>query len=331
MSNPPNTSRALVQKLPIQFSWFANGLIALVVGAAFIGLSVAPTHAAEPFISIKWKKNVVGSGKIVEVTRAVPAFDQIIAKDGLRVVLRQSASQKVVVKADDNIEPLIETTVTGSTLTLRPKPNASMSVREAIIIAVDYVQLNALKTTDGVSADLDAIKGANFKASVSDGSALRVADVTASDFELKVNDGASATLTKVSAAVSHSYSVSDAGNLTITSIAGGQASAVVSDGAKMTLRGVDLKAIDVQVSDGASAKIEGSASQQSFNVSDGAIIDTQKLDGQFARVRASDGGVMKLGKVQSLDVDARDGSVIRYTGEPTVNQKLADSAKVRKL
>jgi Putative auto-transporter adhesin, head GIN domain len=331
MSTVPNRSLASLQNTHAKFPLSSSGFAAFALAASFIGLSNTPTHAADSFISIKWGKSVAGSGKIVEVKRTVPAFDHVIAKDGLRVVLRQGASQKVVVKADDNIEPLIETTVSGNTLTLRPKPNASFKTREGITVSVDYVQLSSLAVSDGVSADIDAIKSTKFSAHARDGSALRVADVTASDFELKVNDGASATLAKVSAASTHSYKVSDAGSLTINSIIGEQVNAVVSDGAKMTLRGVDLKAIDVKVSDGASANIEGNASQQSFSVSDGASVDTQKLDGQFARVRASDGGAMKLGKVQSLDVDARDGSVVRYSGEPTVTQKMGDGAKLRKM
>ncbi len=331
MSTAPYRQRASFQNKSTKMMLLAKAFTAFVLATSLIGLGIVPTYAADSFISIKWGKNVVGSGKIVEVTRPVPMFDHVVAKDGLRVVLRQGAAQKVVVKADDNIEPLIETTVTGNTLTLRPKPNASFKTREGIIVNVDYVQLNSLAVSDGVSADMDAIKGAKFIAHAHDGSSLLVAEIAANDFELKVNDGASATLAKVSGAANHSYKVSDAGSLIVNAIAGSQVSAVVSDGAKMKLHRVDLKVIDVQVSDGASANIEGNASQQSFSVSDGASVDAQRLEGQFARVRASDGGAMKLGKVQSLDVDARDGSVVRYSGEPTVTQKMSDGAKLRKM
>jgi hypothetical protein len=331
MSMEPTPPQISAQNRFLKRSTFFSVSIALVASITVSALGSVSANAADSFISIKWGKSIVGSGKIVEVVRTVPSFDQVVAKDGIRVILRQGAAQKITVKTDDNVEPFVETAVTGSTLTLRPKPNASLNIREAIIINVDYVQLNSLTTSDGVSADLDAVKGASFSARVSDGSALRVADVTANDFELKVNDGASATIAKVSGAGTHRYKISDAGNLSINAMVGGQVNASVSDGAKMTLRGVDLKSIDAQVSDGASASVEGVAAQQIFNVSDGASLDTQKLEGQSVRVRASDGGVVKLGKVQSLDVDARDGSVVRYSGEPTVMQKISDGAKLRKM
>jgi hypothetical protein len=301
--------------------------VALWISASLIAIAAIPAQAADSWMSIKWGKTIVGSGKIAEVSRSIPAFTQLVAEEGMRVVLRQGAVQKVVVTADDNVEPLVETAVTGSTLKLRLRPNTSIKIRDAIVITIDYTTLSSVAASDGVSVELDAAKGASFTATASDGSALRIAEVSATAFELTVNDGASATINRATTGASHRYKVSDAGNLTINSVVANQLNATVSDGAKMMLRGMDVKWFDVEVSDGA----EGAAQQQSIKVSDGASANIEKLEGQFARVRASDGGAVKIGKVQSLDVDVRDGSVVRYSGEPKLTQHVGDGAKLHKM
>jgi hypothetical protein len=316
--------------VPKKKAWI-TACVALWISASLIAIAAIPAQAADSWMSIKWGKTIVGSGKIAEVSRSVPAFTQLVAQEGMRVVLRQGAVQKVVVMADDNVEPLVETAVTGSTLKLRLRPNTSIKIRDAIVIVIDYTTLSSVAASDGVSVELDAAKGASFIATASDGSALRIAEVSATAFELTVKDGASATINRATTGASHRYKVSDAGNLTINSVVANQLNATVSDGAKMMLRGMDVKWFDVEVSDGASSSAEGTAQQQSVKVSDGASANVEKLEGQFARVRASDGGAVKIGKVQSLDVDARDGSVVRYSGEPILTQHVGDGAKLRKI
>lgn len=311
---------------------FMCGALLVAALPVVIASTIAPAPArADPLISIKWGKTVVGSGKTVEVVRPLPAFDQVEARDGIRVVLREAATQKVTIKADDNIEPLIETTVENNTLMVKPRSKTSMRTQNTMIVMIDYVQLKSLAVNDGVSADLDAAKGALFSARVRDGSSLKIANVSANDMELKVRDGASATIEKVSGARAHTYTVADAGNLKVFALSGGQVSAVVSDGAKISVSGVALRLLDIKVSDGASANAQGSAQQQNFRVSDGASADMEGLSGQTARAFATDGSSLKIGKVQTLDVDVSDGSTVRYGGEPVLTQNVRDGGRLKRL
>lgn len=301
----------------------------LPVIAAF-ALAATPAAAGSGF-SFTWGKAVQGSGKTVETQRNVATFDRVHVADGIEVVLRQAAVQKVTVKADDNLEPLIETQVEGSSLKVKIKPNSSISTRNPMLVSIDYVQLNALSINDGVKAELDAVKGAAFDARANDGSNLRLGDVTVTDFSIKVQDGSRATVGNVRASSIQRFSVADGASLTIESASGDRAMLSVADGAHATVRTMDVKVFEASVADGARADVAGVAVQQTYSLADAASVDAQKLRGTSARARASDGSSLRLGQLLTLDVDANDGSTVRYTGDPTITRRVRDGASLKKI
>jgi len=311
---------------------YSAGLVGSVVVAVFVGLATVATPAsAQPGFSFSWGKSTVGSGKIVEVSRSVVEFDRVVAADGLRVVLRRSAEQKLTIKADDNIAPLVETMVEGGTLKLRMRRNVDIRTSCTITVNVDYKTLNALSLSDGVYADLDALKSAAFKVVVRDGSKLQLTEASVNDFELSVKDGSTATLGKVVSTVSQRYTVSDGARLTVDSASGERVSLSVKDGASASLRALDTKALELAVADGARADVTGVAQQQTYALADAATVNAVKLRGSAASVRASDGSSLKLGLVQTLDADLQEGSSVSYTGAPVISKRLRDGATLRRL
>ena len=286
---------------------------------------------ADTVISFNWGKGIQGSGKSVEVQRAVPAFDSVSVQDGIRVVFRQSVEQKLTIKADDNIEPLVEARVDGTTLKLKMRPRSSFRTTHPVMVSLDYKQLNTLSLSDGAHGDLDVVKTATLMVSVNDGAQLRINEASVSAFDLSVKDGSSANIGKVLNAATQRYRVVDGAKLTVDNASGDRISISVQDGARMTLRALDTKAIDVSVADGARAEVAGTAQQQTYALSDAASIDAQRLQGATAQVRASDGSVLKLGLVQTLNADVQDGSSVRYTGDPAITKRLRDGATIKRI
>ena len=309
-------------------------IIVYVVAEMFVVATLVASASqvhAETVISFNWGKGIQGSGKSVEVQRAVPAFDSVSVQDGIRVVFRQSVEQKLTIKADDNIEPLVEARVDGTTLKLKMRPRSSFRTTHPVMVSLDYKQLNTLSLSDGAHGDLDVVKTATLMVSVNDGAQLRINEASVSAFDLSVKDGSSANIGKVLNAATQRYRVVDGAKLTVDNASGDRISISVQDGARMTLRALDTKAIDVSVADGARAEVAGTAQQQTYALSDAASIDAQRLQGATAQVRASDGSVLKLGLVQTLNADVQDGSSVRYTGDPAITKRLRDGATIKRI
>ncbi len=305
---------------------------ALSLWLVTIGIMAAPTPVyADKGFSISWGKSIQGSGKTVEVARTVPAFNRISAQDGIQVILRRATAQKLTVKADDNIEPMVETVVESDMLKLRIRPRTSIRLNNAITVSIDYTQLNAVALKDGAQADIDPVKGAAFSATVKDGAQLRMPEVDVTELDVSVSDGGSARVGNVTAASVQRYRVSDGARLTVERAVGDRVMMTVQDGARMSLRSAETRLVELSVSDGAHADIAGVAQRQIYALSDAASVDASKLQGASAQVRASDGSSLKLGVLQTLNAEIADGSSVRYTGEPAITQRLRDGASLKRM
>ena len=321
------------QLTPIVFRLPATLITLAAIAFAFTFSLAAAPASAESHITWSWGsgKTVRGSGNVVEQPVVAAAFDKVVAQDGIRVVLRRGASQKVLVKTDDNLLPLVEAKVDGASLLLRMQPKTSASTKSGVVVTIDYTSLRALSLKDGARGELDAASGNAFRATITDGAALTIAEASASDFELSVSDGARATVVKATAVASQRYKVVDGARLSVDAATGDRVTISVADGASASLNSVNIKTIDASVSDGAHLEVAGVAQQQDFSLADGAAINALRLQGNSARARSIDGSALKLGVVQTLSAETLDGGSIRFAGDPalTINSRIGGS--VRKI
>jgi hypothetical protein len=138
------------------------------------------------------RESVTGSGHVVTETRNVSGFDRIAVHGALQVVLRQSGKEGVEVKADDNLQPLIETKVVGGTLEVGPKSNSSYSTRNAIEVTVDFVNLRALDVGGAVDVSGKGVKTSALSVMLGGSGDVKLPDLQAAS--VKIHVGGSGTL-----------------------------------------------------------------------------------------------------------------------------------------
>ncbi len=85
-----------------------------------------------------------GNGRSGTETRPTPAFDAILANTALPVTIVAGPTTSVVVTTDDNLLPLVRTTVTGSTLvidqvaSIQPRTASSVTVRVPTLASLEH-------------------------------------------------------------------------------------------------------------------------------------------------------------------------------------------------
>ncbi|KAA3440550.1 head GIN domain-containing protein [Rufibacter hautae] len=89
-------------------------------------------------------QSVEGNGNITTQTRSVGSFDKLRVSGGFEVVLTQGTAEGLKLEAEDNILPLIESTVENGMLTIKTKPN---SIRNAKRLKA-YVTVRSLKALE---------------------------------------------------------------------------------------------------------------------------------------------------------------------------------------
>jgi hypothetical protein len=94
-------------------------------------------------LTVNSPKIVTGSGVVASETRHVSGFDAIQLAGSADVTISFGDSESVIVEAEDNILPLIETVVSGGELIIKWKPMTSVADTEPVRVTVTMKSLNA--------------------------------------------------------------------------------------------------------------------------------------------------------------------------------------------
>jgi len=119
-------------------------------------------------------KTIVGSGNVKTETRQIAGkFDQVRSERGLDVIIIQSDVASVVVEADDNLLPKIETKLEGNTLVITSEFNSytnvaskKITVSMPTIVGLDAESGSNLKTKGNIRTekmDLSTSSGASME------------------------------------------------------------------------------------------------------------------------------------------------------------------------
>lgn len=114
---------------------------------------------------------VTGSGRVITEARRVGDFVAIDCSGSVDVEVRQGATTSVQVRGDDNIVPLIETSVEngrdGPTLQVRAKRGASYSTRVGLKVLVATPRLVALVNSGSGDIRIEALATPSLRISLS--------------------------------------------------------------------------------------------------------------------------------------------------------------------
>ena len=91
---------------------------------------------------------VRGSGNVISEDRPVSGFNGVSAHNSIVVLLNQEDETSVVVEAEDNIVPLIETEVVDGVLIVDVAGGRSLNNSEPVRVIVGIVDVSSLDATD---------------------------------------------------------------------------------------------------------------------------------------------------------------------------------------
>ena len=148
-----------------RFAHAAAGAVVLLA-AAIVAL---PDQAAAASV---WTvdsggRRVDGSGKVAEEARALTPFTAVVVTGPVEVRMKAADSERVVVRADDNIVPLIETRVDdGGRLVIGVKDGASFRTRNRMSAEVSFRELSSVLISGSGDLRADRVKASIFETTI---------------------------------------------------------------------------------------------------------------------------------------------------------------------
>ena len=133
---------------------FARFLVLIASSALLFGCTV--NFGSNP-------NTTVGSGKVVTESRTISGVNAVVATGSGTLVVEQGDVESLTITADDNILPLLTSTVLGGKLTLGTRPNSSFSTRSDIVYKVTVKTLNEVGISGSANGTVTGVKADTFK------------------------------------------------------------------------------------------------------------------------------------------------------------------------
>jgi len=167
-----------------------------VTAAAVLAAFAIPVPARALTITVvnDGASTVVGSGKEVSVARKVGAFSVLRLDSSVDVHAHQGAAPAVVVMADDNIEPLVETAVEGDALVVRLKKGSSFRTNHKMIVDVTFTALTGSQQRGSGDLHIDRLSGPRFESSIAGSGDLHIDSAQLGSFALSIAGSGDVTI-----------------------------------------------------------------------------------------------------------------------------------------
>jgi hypothetical protein len=136
--------------------------------------------------------HIRGNGKVVKEERNLSGFEAITVSNGIDVQITQDTFEKVVVEADENIQKVLKTVVSGGKLKIYLEEGVYHAEKMKV-----HVTLKQLKSLEGNSGSdvksANGIKSENLKIHASSGSEVKM-EVLCGQLTLESSSGSELTV-----------------------------------------------------------------------------------------------------------------------------------------
>jgi len=280
----------------------------LLIGALCLAAALSGCGAAGWWV-------VVGSGVVAEQVVDLSGFTSVSAASGFSVEIAKGDAFAVVVRADDNVIPLVRATLEGDQLVLGLEPGLSYWTT-VLHASVTMPELRGLSCSGGVTASVgDGFStDRTLSVALSGGSRLTMASVACGGLDVDLSGGSF---------------LSGAASCPL-----GAATLVLSGGSRLTMASVACGGLDVDLSggsvlDGAAScpqgaatlvlaggsevrSLVGSAATLNLMHSGGGRAELSELAVDTASVTLAGGAAARVSVQTSLTATVTGGSSLRY-------------------
>ena len=123
-------------------------------------ISLLLSACSAPFGSTQ---TIKGSGVMASETRAVSGFDAIELAGSADVTIHFGEEESLVIEAEDNLLPVIETNVRGSKLVIRFKPLTTVEMTEPIRVTITMKKLTEASIPGSGNIVISGLSGEKVK------------------------------------------------------------------------------------------------------------------------------------------------------------------------
>jgi len=234
---------------------------------------------------------VRGSGDIISEARPVRGVKAVQLRTLGTLHIEFGDQEKLVVEAEDNVLPYIETEVRDGTLSIRISGTRSLQNIAPIHYYLTVKEINELSTYSSGDIECAAVESDDFRVQVSSSGDIDLESVTAGALSVQI---------------------SSSGDVNIGRLEANRLEAFLSSSG------------DLKIEDGA-------VQRQEIQITSSGNYDGRGLESQTAEARISSSGDATLRVAERLEANLSSSGNLYYLGDPEVDASTSSTGDIEKL
>jgi hypothetical protein len=212
----------------------------------------------------RWE-TIKGNGVIKKETREVSDYTSLLSKGSMNVQISYGNSNNIIVEADENLLPYIETTVEDGKLTIKSKKNVNLKSTSKMTVYVSMTKLNSLQLSGSGNINGEGAFSNPGKTDIgiSGSGNIKLGFASFGDLELALSGSGNMDL-KGTATNNINAAVSGSGNIECSDISSNDVDAKISGSGNIKVYA--NRSIDAKISGSGNLFYKGNASNISSKI-----------------------------------------------------------------
>jgi hypothetical protein len=173
------------------------GMLFIGLAGGQLGLPAQPAWFAEiggiQFGDVE-EQQITGSGTQVTEDRTVSRVERVELAIPARLEIKQGATEELVVTADDNILPYLETNVSGGKLVIRYQPRVQVHPSQPPQITLTVKELKGVQVSSSGNMQVGSITTNDFDLSLSSSGSIDIQEIQGEDITADLTSSGHITL-----------------------------------------------------------------------------------------------------------------------------------------
>ena len=294
-------------------------------------LSITVTSTILLLLSACGMTVVSGSGRIVEETRDVHSYSQVVFSAPGELTIDQNGHEGLAIEADDNLLGYIKTSVQGNVLYIEVKPDIiQLLPSRPIRYSLDADSLTRVSLNGSGDIHADKLIASDLDFNLNGSGRVLIEDAKSESTRLDLNGSGQYEFGRLITG-KFTVSLNGSGDIAMDKALVKKAD-VMMDGSG-SLKATDLiaEALDMRINGSGGSSLKGEVNHQSVTIYGSGNYDASDLQSHITSVKMFGSGDSNVWVTDELSITIAGSGDISYRGQPVITTAITGSGDLINL
>jgi hypothetical protein len=294
-------------------------------------LSLTVTGALALLLSACGMAIIPGSGKIVNETRAVQGYSQVVFSAPGELTIDQNGHEGLAIEADDNLLPYIQARVQSDVLYIYVEPDlVELYPSQPIVYTLSADMLSRVTLNGSGMIRADELIASNLDFDLNGSGEILIGAVKSQAISLDLDGSGDFRLDSL---MTDRFTalLDGSGNIAMREVLVKSSDLELAGSGNLTMTEVTADTLSMNIDGSGDGTLQGTVNHQTVSIQGSGSYQSQDLQSQVTVLKITGSGDSTVWVTDELDVTITGSGDLIYRGKPAVLQTITGSGKIMSL